>query len=287
MKRIARRRHLRTSFDASVRNEWRRHEGEPWRVLRRVLRERFVERHVKGLTGLLVELGPGPGRFTPILRKRPYTAVVALDLSRRTLKSARRRNPPSRTLVPVQWVQGAGESHPHRARSVDVVVALGNIVSFSAADGPMLLRELARALRPGGLLVADFPTPVAAIQEFFYRGGERRFLVRVLRRRKFFMVDRVLATHYQPYAPRRLGRWEFRFYTAEDAKRALVRAGFLVQEVMSVAPVARMDNRLISAARRDTRAWRSLLEVEEAVGHRPGVLETGDGFLVAATRRSR
>jgi SAM-dependent methyltransferase len=167
---------------------------------------------------------------------------------------------------------------------VGLAVAMGNIVSFSAEEGPVLLREIGRVLRPGGLLVADFMTPVGALQEFLRNGAEGRFLVRILRRHRFYMIDRVLTTHFQPYAPQRLGRWEFRFYTAEEASKALARAGFRVKEVMSIAPVARMDNRVISAARRDPRAWRSLIQVEEQVGHRSGVLETGDGFLVAAVR---
>ena len=279
-----RRRHLWTSFDASVGREWHRHEGEPWRVLRRSLRERFLQRHTHGLEGVLLELGPGPGRFTAILRRRPRRSVVGLDLSRKTLQSARRRNPPSSSLAPVHWVRGAGEFLPIAPRSVDSVVAIGNIVSFAATDGPALLREIARVLRPGGLFLADFATPVAATQEFFHVAAERRTLGRVLRRRRFYLIDQVLATGLQPYAPHRLGRWEFKFYTAEEASQALSRAGFRVQEIMSIAPVARMDNRIIAAARRDKRAWQALLEVEERVGHRPGVLETGDGFLVAAIR---
>ncbi len=281
-----RRRHISTSFDAAVAREWRRHEGEPWRVLRRTLRERFLERNLKGRRGTLLELGPGPGRFTPILRARPRHRVVAVDLSRRVLQAARRRNPPSAALSRVEWLHGMGEALPLRSRSVDSAVALGNIVSFASTDAPLLLGEIARVLRPNGLFVADFATAVGATQEFLRGAAEHRALGQVLRNRKFYLVDQVLETGFQPFAPHRGGRWEFKFYTVEEASKVLIRAGFQVREAMSIAPIARMDNRLVSAARRDARAWEALLQLEEQVGLRPGVRESGDGFLIAAVREN-
>lgn len=98
------------------------------------------------------------------------------------------------------------------------------------------------------------------------------------------MIDHVLTTGLQPLAPHRLTRWEFKFYTVEEARDIMRRAGFRPVDVMSIGPVARMDNAVVSAARRDRRSWESLLELEERVGRREGVRETGDGFLVAAMK---
>ena len=283
----ARRRHVRSAFDRTVGREWRRHEGEPWRVLRRVLRERFLEAHLAARRGVVLELGPGPGRFTPILAAGGRRSVLAIDLSRPVLESARRRLAREAARRSVEWLQGAGELLPLRDASVGSAVALGNIVSFAAHDGQLLLRELARVSRPGATLVADFATPVGAVQEFFHVAARRRFLPRILRDPRYFLVDRVLDTGFQPYAPARLTRWEFRFYTLEEARRSLARAGFRVIDAMSVAPVTRMDNAIAAVARRDPRTWDALLRTEEKVGRRPGVFESGDGFLVAATRIRR
>ena len=280
-----RRRRVREVFDARVAREWRRHEGEPWRVLRRTLRERFLAKHLGRLRGTVLELGPGPGRFTPLLRAEPRRAVLAVDLSRGSLLAARRRTRPDPALAPVDWVEGVGEHLPLRSGSFQGVVALGNIVSFASRDGPALLRELWRVARPRGRLIADFPSPVAATQEFFYTAARNRFLPRVLRERRYYLVDQVLDSGFQPFDPPRLCSWEFRFYTAAEAVRMLRRAGFDVVDTMSVGPVARMDDRVISVARRDPRTWRSLLEIEERAGRRAGVLETGDGFVVCAVRR--
>ena len=256
-------------------------------MLRRTLRERFLVRHLTALRGPALELGPGPGRFTPLLRASVRGRVVAVDLSRNSLLAARRRVRSRNRPARVDWVQAAGERLPLRARCVDGILALGNIVSFASRDAPVLLSELARVCRPGARVVADFPSPVGSAQEFFRLASRRRFLGRVLRRPRYYFVDQVLDSGFQPFAPRRLGRWEFRFYTAEQASEELERAGFDVVDTMSVAPIARMDDRVIAVARRDAHTWRSLLRIEERAGRRPGTYESGDGFVVAAVRRRR
>lgn len=258
--------------------------GEPQRILRRTLRERFLRQHLRGSRGVLLELGPGPGRFTPILRRATRGGVLALDLSREGLRSARRRARREPGLSRIDWVQGAGEYLPLRSRSVDTVVAFGNIVSFAALDGPALLKELARVMRPKGLLLADFPSPAGSTQEFFYVAARQRLLGRVLRRPSHYFLDRVLTTGFQPLAPARLARWEFRFYTVAEAKKELARAGFRTIDAMSVAPIAAYQDRVAAIARREKRTWVTLLRVEEQIGRRPGVLETGHGFLMAAVR---
>ncbi len=280
-----RRRHIRRVFDAQVREEWRRYAGEPPRVLRRTLRERFLRRHLRGSSQTVLELGPGPGRFTPILRRATRGRLVALDLSLEALRSARRRARRQPGLSRIDWVQGAGECLPLRARSIDEVVAFGNVVSFAALDGPVLLKELGRVVKPRGLLLADFASPAAATQEFFYVAARRRLLGRILRHPDHYFLDRVLTTGLQPLAPDRLARWEFRFYTAAEAEKELARAGFRMIDVMSVAPIAAHQDRVAAIARRDERTWETLLRIEERVGRRPGVFEMGDGFLIAAVRK--
>jgi ubiquinone/menaquinone biosynthesis C-methylase UbiE len=280
-----RRRNLRESFDLRVRDEWKRYGGEPRRVLHRTLRERFLRAHLRDSGQLILELGPGPGRFTPILRRGARTRVFAVDLSRAGLRAGRRRAGRQPEGSRVEWIQAAGEHLPFVSRSIDIAVVLGNIVGFAGVDGPVLLKEIGRVVKPEGRLLADFASPAAATQEFFHAAANHRFLPRVLRRPRYYFLDRVLDTGLQPYAPARLARWEFRFYTAKEASTELARAGFRVVDAMSVAPVAAHQDRVAAIAHRERRTWEALLRIEERVGRRAGVLEAGDGFVVAAVRK--
>jgi len=211
--------------------------------------------------------------------------VIAVDLSIESLRAARRRANRRPELSRIDWIRGAGEHLPLRPRSVDTAVVVGNIVSFAAFEGPVLLAELGRVVRPKGCLVVDFASPAAAVQEFFHNAANRRLLSRVLRRPRFFFVDRVLRTGFQPYAPKRMASWEFQFYTVAEATRALARAGFRVVDAMSVAPIAAHSDRIASIARREKETWNALLRIEEQVGRRSGALEVGGGFIMAATRK--
>ncbi|MCI4344463.1 MAG: class I SAM-dependent methyltransferase, partial [Thermoplasmata archaeon] len=279
------RRQVRRSFDGRVEAEWGRYAGNAQRVLRRTLRERFLTRHLGRSRDIVLELGPGPGRFTSVIRRSTRTCVAAVDLSLASLRSARRRTGRQPARAPIDWIQGAGELLPFRNRTVDAAVVLGNIVNFAAADGPALLQELGRVVKRQGLFVADFASPAGATHEFFHVAAQRRLLRRILRRPNWYFVDQVLRTGYQPYAPTRLARWEFRFYTVGEVEEELARAGFRAFDAMSIAPVAAFEDRVAAIARREPRTWENLLRTEEKVGRRVGALETGHGFMVAAVRR--
>jgi len=163
-------------------------------------------------------------------------------------------------------------------------VLLGNIVCFAALDGPQLLREVRRVMKPGGQLVADFASPGASVVEALGLWGRHRQLRPILRRPKYYLLDQVLRTGYQPYVPARLAAWEFRFYTADEARRLLARAGFRVRDLMAVGPISWSVDLAAASARREPRTWENLLRLEERLGRRTGLFETGHGFVAAAVR---
>lgn len=280
-----RRRVLRSVFEANVGPEWRRYAGAPRLRLVRALRERFLARHLAPTRAPVLEVGPGPGRFTPVVRDRAKGRLIELDLSRAALVAGRRRAGAAEADGRTARLQAAAERLPLRSGSVGAVVALGNIAGMASGDGAVLFREWARVLRAGGPLILDFGPPAASLQQFLHAGAERGFLARLLRDPERYLVGRVLRTGFQPHAPTRMARWEFRFYTPPEAERALARAGFRVVDRMSVAPMAAYQDGVARIARREPAMWQVLLRLEEAVGRRPGAQELGHGFVLAAVRR--
>jgi ubiquinone/menaquinone biosynthesis C-methylase UbiE len=99
----------------------------------------------------VLELGPGPGYFSvEVARRVPQGRLVLLDLQREMLTKARRRLRRA-AAANVDYAQADATALPLRAGSIDrafLVTVLGEV-----SDPPACVAEIARVLRPGGLLV--------------------------------------------------------------------------------------------------------------------------------------
>ncbi len=277
---------IRERFDAQVTREWNRFGSTARRRVHGQLRARFLAQHLPAGGGWVLELGPGPGRFSAQIAGRARRAV-AVDLSRPMLRRARQRTSRERVARRVRWVRGTGERLPFAPGAFRAAVVYGNILGFAGHEGPELLRELARVVRPGGRLILDVSSPVSATSEFLHVAAQRRFLERILADPHRYFLDHVLAKGHQPYDPARMAFFEFSFYTPDQVAVLLQAAGFAVTDRMAVAPVSAFQERIAASAGRRRRTWENLLVLEEKIGRRAGALETGHGVVVAAVRRGR
>jgi len=103
----------------------------------------------------LLELGPGPGLTTGVLRRR-VARVTAVELDAALAARLARRLAGSGVRV----VRGDGAALPFRDRSFDaaaVFTMLHHVPSEALQD--RLLAEVCRCLRPGGLLVGSDTLP--------------------------------------------------------------------------------------------------------------------------------
>ena len=100
---------------------------------------------------LVLDVATGTGRLPLALVNHPdfHGHVIGLDLSRRMLQNAARKLPVASTHVSLIW--GAAETLPFEDNLFDVIACLE---SLEFMENPKrVLRELARVLRPGGLLL--------------------------------------------------------------------------------------------------------------------------------------
>lgn len=105
-------------------------------------------RLVAAAHGVVVEIGAGYGATFPFY-PAAVTGVLAIEpdpLLRELARAAA-----GRARVPVTVEDGVAESLPAADASVDVVVS--SLVLCSVADQSVVLAEMARVLRPGGLLL--------------------------------------------------------------------------------------------------------------------------------------
>jgi ubiquinone/menaquinone biosynthesis C-methylase UbiE len=98
-------------------------------------------------TGAILEIGPGPGLLLEKLAGR-HPLAVGLDLSPGMLRQAQRRL--RRAHRPTHLVRGNAVRLPFAPASFDGIVTT---FAFSAiSEGLVAMREMARVLRPGGVL---------------------------------------------------------------------------------------------------------------------------------------
>ena len=253
--------------------------------LRRTLAERFLRRNLKSVKGPILEVGPGTGRFSPLLLSTGAPTVL-LDLSRPMLRASRshlRRQ--GLATRPWGYVLGAAEGfRPFREGSFGAVVIVG-LFGFFSHEGDRLIEAAFRLLRPGGCLVLEGVGPSNATFEIFATASAKtRRIYRDPHQYHFWSVVR---TGYQPFDPKRFAPWEFRFWRAPQLTRALEREGFEVVERMALAPTLGNQPEALRIYHRDRKAWKTLLLGEEEMGHWEECLGVGPTYLVAARRPRR
>lgn len=180
---------------ASERQVWDRHWrdleqgdaliGRPASVVRRTILRRAVRHYVTRwlpTEGVLLEAGCGTGEASeavPVAGRR----LVGLDHSL-AVQFARRGLPPYELRV-------VGDLHalPFRAGSLAGAWNLGVLEHFPPAEGIVVLRELRRALREGGVAVLFWP-PTFGLSILALAPVE--WLLSLVRRRRFrFFPDEV------------------------------------------------------------------------------------------------
>ena len=277
-----RRRQLRHRFDRRVRVERHRLAGDPLRELRRTLVERFLVRNLRKTSGPILEVGPGPGRFTPVLLRfgRP---TVLLDLSTKMLRAARDAVEGTRVRPrrkPWAYVRGAAEGFPMlRDRTFGAIVILGTL-GYLGFEGVQALQGAARVLRPGGILITETTCATGSVFEVF--PGDPRGAKTLLENPTRYHVWEIFRQGHQPFDPPRFAPLEWRFWRPPEVTEAVERQGFEVLERMSVAPMLGNQVRLLQTLYKSRRAWNTTLAIEEDAGHRPECFGLGPAFLLSA-----
>ncbi|MCI4318394.1 MAG: class I SAM-dependent methyltransferase, partial [Thermoplasmata archaeon] len=263
--------------------EWNRYQGTPQRDLFRELRERFLRRHAIA-TGRALEVGPGPGRFSPLVGRYEASRVL-LDLSRGMLEMVKETWPigprlPSRP----ELVRGDGTHPPFRPATFNEVVALGNPLGFSGEAAEQFLSATLGMIAPGGRLLIETVAGSGESSRYLGRlpsGAVRRLLVAPVAA----VVPRVEREGFRPEAEEdHRARRGFRRFGAAELIPRLARAGFSVDETIAVAPCLGAVPDHVAAIRPDPAAWSHLLEVEERLGRTPGRVANAAALLISAVR---
>jgi len=116
-------------------------------AMRREDLKAYRQRVVSAAAGRVLEIGIGSGLNMPFYGAG-VTEVIGLDPSAQLLAMAQRVVRPG---IPIDFIEGSAESIPLENASVDTVLTTWTLCSIP--DAARALREMRRALRPGGVLL--------------------------------------------------------------------------------------------------------------------------------------
>ena len=114
----------------------------------------FVVEQASPISGYVLEIGTGRGRFLAALARRAER-IATVDIDRATQRAARLHISRTRAWRPIRFVVGDAERLEWPDATFDVVATAN---AFHHLERPLnVLREMMRVLKPGGKLVlADF-----------------------------------------------------------------------------------------------------------------------------------
>jgi SAM-dependent methyltransferase len=127
-------------------------EFTPFRTPDAILAAAAAEIGQPGCVDDGLDIGCGTGAATGMLRPLCRRRVVGIDFSHGMLDVARQRIPEMPGSAPVEFVQGNVLDMPFR-QEFDLAVSFGAIGHIRPTEHPVLVDQIARALRPGGRFV--------------------------------------------------------------------------------------------------------------------------------------
>lgn len=268
-----------------VGREWQRYEGTAQRDLFRSLREAFLVRHFRP-TGWALDLGSGPGRFTPWLTPAG-SGTVAMDLSRVALEVLDEKWPRGRTPEAVpDRVRGDGARPPFRPESFGCVAVLGNTLGFAGPESDALLSAAESLIAPGGRLLVEI-APGPGERSSYLARLPPSSVARLLRSPVRAVLPRVEREGFHREPRRRASDRDFRRYAATSLVDRWTGRGWTVLETLAVAPALGPDSLRAAAVRADPKAWAHLLVLEETLGREPHRQTDAAAVLLAAERGSK
>jgi SAM-dependent methyltransferase len=230
----------------------------------------ILERWLPAAPATVYDVGGGPGRYAVALQERGYDV--------RLLDPVELHVEQSREAGVVHAETGDARELPWEDATADAVLLLGPLYHLTERDGRVAaLREVARVLRPGGLLAAAAISRYAGAYSGLYSGfiheaGFEEIVERDVRE----------GQHRNPTNDPRWFTTAF-FHLPEELAGEVRQAGLEVETMLAVESIAEYVPQL-DAWLDDPERRKTLLRTLRLLEAEPGLLAASAHFLAVARR---
>ena len=272
---------VRRYFDAFGEREWQRLEATFQGRSNYAVHRHLLEQHVQPGARVL-DVGSGPGRFAIDLAT--FGARVTLvDISDVQLDLARQRLAERQLLDCVERFQHGDvlDLSAFGDSAFDVVVCFGGVLSYTREQYAAAIHELARVVRPGGVVLVSVMSLYGAMRLL----GPLDAAQVVESIDQHLDWEQVLAGADIVFT--RAGSKEFHqpiaLFTSRGLSAALGDEGLSVEQIASANPLFTQYMK-VPQIEASTAASDRLMALEVAVCQNPGLIDAG-GHLIAVARR--
>jgi SAM-dependent methyltransferase len=262
-------------YDALGEDEWQRLVANPLAEVSLHLHSHYLRQYVQPGQRVL-EIGPGPGRFTQQLAEIGAHVVVG-DISPVQLELNRQYAARLGFAAAVEdWhLLDICELAGIVDDSFDVVLAYGGPLSYALDQRRQALAHCRRVLRPQGLLLCSVMSLWGTIHRFL---GAVLEIAPEYNQRIIASGDLTAETW-----PSRTQHW-MHMYRAGEFQALLRQGGFDVLALSSSGTVSVRWEQELQALREDPARWQELLAIELEASAEPGCLDMGTHLLAVAKK---
>ncbi len=261
-------------YDQYGEKEWERLVQGPENEVKLYIHRHYLEKYVNSGARVL-EIGPGPGRFTQILVELG-AIVTAVDISTAQLELNRRK------AVEHGFEHGVEQYYQLdicdmsvlEDGAFDFIVCYGGPLSYVFEKAGQALAECGRILKPNGLALFSVMSMWGTVHK--YLDGVLKLPVEVNRA--------IVATGDLCPANNPENEHNCRMYRPDQLRKLLESEGFEVLDMSASNCLSTVWGERLDEVRKDPVQWQQLLELELAACHEPGCLDMGTHTIAVAKK---
>lgn len=261
-------------YDDYGAKEWDRLTSDPAQEVKLHLHRHYLAKYVQAGDRVL-EIGPGPGRFTRALAEIG-ARVVVVDISGGQLDLHRQyaREHDFERAVERRVKLDMCDMSELRPETFDEVVCYGGPLSYVFEQRQQAVGEAVRVLRPGGVALFSVMTLWGVTQRYL---GEILDLPPEVTRAVLHTGD----VHPQTYPD---STHHCHMFRSDELRRLLQEAGAEVLELSASNCLSAVWASRLAEVRNDPQRWELLLEMELEAGRETGCVDFGEHMIAVARK---